>query len=481
MNLTEQKATYDVPGEQAEDVTGDEETLEKKRARIRKRLERISLIGGTLQTANGIDNAGVAIRVPDPLASEFPTVEGGPDGTADLPPHITMLWIGEVSYADFQKVTHAVRCVSEMVDTFRIDVTDYGEFENKDGATIPHMIPRSWGPVLEGLHRLLIREIRNVGIEPAHHEGPFKPHITLGYVESGTYSGPRPRGSFWVDHLEVWGFGSTVEISLASGVRISGSPMVEHREPTTEEPIDVAVLAEQESFDPPQGVQDAAARGLELRREFGRGGTPVGIARARDLSNGRPVSRDTIRRMVAFFDRHEGDKDTPPEDGNGMIAWLLWGGDPGREWAESIQRQLENGSLTEQAEYTEQDWDGDASRFTTEELSAAIPNSVLEWAQNRADSESRALIKADLKLPFREPDGRINLNAVRSALAVLGGARGGVDLPQPVKDDAREELQNVLSAGNEALNESEVRPIREALIEKGWKPEWVDRYISTFE
>jgi hypothetical protein len=90
---------------------------------------------------------------------------------------------------------------------------------------------------------------------------------------------------------------------------------------------------------PPQDVAAAAERGLNLRREFGRGGTPVGVARARDLMNRKNIPLDTIRRMKAFFDRHEQNKDTPPEEGNGQIAWLLWGGDPGRRWAESVLRR----------------------------------------------------------------------------------------------------------------------------------------------
>jgi hypothetical protein len=94
-------------------------------------------------------------------------------------------------------------------------------------------------------------------------------------------------------------------------------------------------------------VRDAAAKGLELRAEHGRGGTEVGVARARDLSNGRPVSPDTARRMKAYFDRHESDQKgqgwNPGEDGYpsaGKIAWLLWGGDPGRSWCEKLVKQM---------------------------------------------------------------------------------------------------------------------------------------------
>lgn len=87
-------------------------------------------------------------------------------------------------------------------------------------------------------------------------------------------------------------------------------------------------------------MQDEAQRGLDWRSEFKRGGTEIGIARARDIVNGRNLSDETVRRMKAYFDRHEIDREAegfrPGEDGypsNGRIAWALWGGDPGRAWA----------------------------------------------------------------------------------------------------------------------------------------------------
>ncbi|MBM3697742.1 MAG: hypothetical protein FJW78_04600 [Actinobacteria bacterium] len=92
----------------------------------------------------------------------------------------------------------------------------------------------------------------------------------------------------------------------------------------------------------PEGAREAARRGLAWRREYGRGGTEVGVARARDLSAGR-VSRETVGRMVSYFARHEVDRQasgwSPGEDGYpsaGRIAWDLWGGDAGRRWAESV-------------------------------------------------------------------------------------------------------------------------------------------------
>ena len=99
----------------------------------------------------------------------------------------------------------------------------------------------------------------------------------------------------------------------------------------------------QDGYTPTDGMIDEARRGLDWRQTYGRGGTEVGVARARDIINGRQLSRTTVARMVSFFARHEVDKDAqgfrPGEPGYpsaGRIAWALWGGDAGRSWANAI-------------------------------------------------------------------------------------------------------------------------------------------------
>jgi hypothetical protein len=101
-------------------------------------------------------------------------------------------------------------------------------------------------------------------------------------------------------------------------------------------------------FTPPKGVREEAQQGLDWRKEHGRGGTAVGVARARDLSNGVSVSPETIRRMVSYFARHEVDKKgegwSPGEDGfpsAGRIAWALWGGDAGQTWSAKIAKSMD--------------------------------------------------------------------------------------------------------------------------------------------
>jgi hypothetical protein len=107
-------------------------------------------------------------------------------------------------------------------------------------------------------------------------------------------------------------------------------------------------------FTPPQGARDAAIRALKKRAEqppSKRGMTAVGIARARDLSNGVTLSPDTIKRMVAYFTRHEVDKQgsTWAEYGKGRQAWDGWGGDAGYTWAKKILAQMERADEKEKA------------------------------------------------------------------------------------------------------------------------------------
>ena len=103
------------------------------------------------------------------------------------------------------------------------------------------------------------------------------------------------------------------------------------------------------TYKPTEGMKEEARRGLDWRKEHGRGGTAVGVARARDIVNGRELSERTVKRMFSFFSRHEVDKKGQGfdvgEDGYpsaGRIAWALWGGNSGFTWSRAITERLKN-------------------------------------------------------------------------------------------------------------------------------------------
>jgi capsid protein len=124
---------------------------------------------------------------------------------------------------------------------------------------------------------------------------------------------------------------------------------------TPDQPATPAELARFASVDltPTDAMAAEAKRGLEWREKFNRGGTAVGVARARDISNKANLSPDTVRRMVSYFARHEVDKQgtgfSPGEDGYpsaGRIAWALWGGDAGASWARAKSEALKREELS---------------------------------------------------------------------------------------------------------------------------------------
>ena len=237
-----------------------------------------------------------------------------------------------------------------------------------------------------------------------------------------------------------------------------------------------------ETFDPPQRVQSAARRGLRLHDKT-KSATAVGIARGRDLSNGRAVSLDTIGRMVSFFARHGAQRPsnigTDSEPTPWLVAWLLWGGDAGRSWAESVWRrrgpdaasddyELRGGTIAPIAEFRA---DGDApddmtpgrplrvistgrlfSRVTGEEvrsltrddltsmadyINARAESDPVPWRLGHAWAEDRAK-SADEVLPLGlareaavEDDGDLSYLTVRShwtpyGVDVLSRGRGAL-------------------------------------------------------
>jgi hypothetical protein len=104
-----------------------------------------------------------------------------------------------------------------------------------------------------------------------------------------------------------------------------------------------------EGYPPTNAMVAEARRGLEWRRLYNRGGTEVGVARASSIVNRENLSRETIGRMVSFFARHEVDKQgqgfsvgEPGYPSAGRIAWALWGGDPGKAFAEKILDELKS-------------------------------------------------------------------------------------------------------------------------------------------
>ena len=167
---------------------------------------------------------------------------------------------------------------------------------------------------------------------------------------------------------------------------------------------------------PTDGMASEAERGLNWRKEFNRGGTMVGVARANQLVSKENLSPSTVRRMFSFFSRHEVDKQGQGfkvgQEGYpsaGRIAWALWGGDAGFSWSRKKRNQLQ----AEAEKMLKQD-----KHTGITELKAPISAKVKEGLKNKVEKHNekygdkltkRATLRM-LEAVFRRGVGAYNTN-----------------------------------------------------------------------
>ena len=159
---------------------------------------------------------------------------------------------------------------------------------------------------------------------------------------------------------------------------------------------------------PTDGMAEEAKRGLLWRKEFNRGGTAVGVARANQLVAKESLSPKTVRRMHSFFSRHEVDKRAEGfrqgEKGYpsaGRIAWALWGGDAGQTWSRRKTTQLDK----EREKSV-----NDSKAEVSEKIKKAIKNKVEEHNEKHGDKKGKKVTQRMLEAVFRRGVGAYNTN-----------------------------------------------------------------------
>ena len=122
-----------------------------------------------------------------------------------------------------------------------------------------------------------------------------------------------------------------------------------------------SVLNEEDTWnDYPAAAKKNAQMAIDWKEKYGRdevdAGTPVGWARAHQLAKGENLSTDTVKRMSAF-NRHRKNssikpelKETPWKD-KGYVAWLIWGGDEGVDWAIEKSKEIDAMKESKQMKY----------------------------------------------------------------------------------------------------------------------------------
>jgi HK97 family phage portal protein len=180
---------------------------------------------------------------------------------------------------------------------------------------------------------------------------------------------------------------------------------------------------------PTDSMAQEAERGLAWRKEFNRGGTEVGVARAVQLVSKERLSPRTVRRMHSFFSRHEVDKRATGfrrgEDGYpsaGRIAWALWGGDGGQTWARRKAAQLDKERDQKQEAVHEMQglaalsldenyWlNLDQKAPLSEAVKKGLANKVKEHNDKHGDKKGKRVTLRMLSAVFRRGVGAYNTN-----------------------------------------------------------------------
>ena len=185
-------------------------------------------------------------------------------------------------------------------------------------------------------------------------------------------------------------------------------------------------------FKPTDGMVSEAIKGLEWRKEYNRGGTMVGVARANSIKNRESLSVSTVKRMHSFFSRHEVDKQaegfSPGEEGYpsaGRIAWALWGGDAGQSWAKKKRDQIERESAKylDLEEYEFLPFDEEKAPAVSEKVKDALREKVKEHNDKYGDNPSKRVNLRMLTAVFRRGVGAYNTNpsSVRPSVRRQGG------------------------------------------------------------
>lgn len=103
--------------------------------------------------------------------------------------------------------------------------------------------------------------------------------------------------------------------------------------------------------DYPIAATNNAKKALRWKEQYGdevKGGTIVGWTRANQLASREPLSYATIARMAAF-NRHRSNSEVDPKykqepwKDRGYVAWLIWGGTAGVDWAIRKAKQIREG------------------------------------------------------------------------------------------------------------------------------------------
>lgn len=236
---------------------------------------------------------------------------------------------------------------------------------------------------------------------------------SIGYaVPEGKYSVDSKTGIRYIKQLELFEYSPVIFGAAPSTRTLSlkeDGAEIEAKAPVKYDDIDFSI---------PAGVKKQAQSGIELSKEFNRGGTEVGKATASYLVNNSIVSPEKARQIARYFPRHAVDLKTPANSkpgaegypGAGLIAWKLWGGSAGWTWSQKLVD-----AMNRRDEMKKNSIDEVKAPAMSARVEKALRNKVKEHNEKYGDSPGKRATYGMLAACFRRGVGayRTNPSSVR--------------------------------------------------------------------
>jgi len=149
------------------------------------------------------ESVGLFITLPSEIAEQYPTE--GKEGQDSSPPHLTLLYIGDIPTQFEEKILEVVKQVCENFRKFKVKIKKPRKWINDKNQTIYHSPIAS--SKLVKLHDALKQAFDLNQIPYSKKYPDFKPHVTIEYVNEGEqpkFQNIKPEGEFIVEGIWIW-------------------------------------------------------------------------------------------------------------------------------------------------------------------------------------------------------------------------------------------------------------------------------------
>lgn len=148
------------------------------------------------------EHVGLFLPLPARLARQYPAE--GKEGEDQSPPHVTLLYIGDVEDERVRELEAVLRRAVQAVPPLELKLLPPRTFQNDSGQTILHSGVDC--PVLETVHNALRSALERRGFDVQAYD-EFKPHVTIEYIDHGErarFADIAPRGRWRTDSVGFW-------------------------------------------------------------------------------------------------------------------------------------------------------------------------------------------------------------------------------------------------------------------------------------